>query len=226
MSPNTWRYALALRLGLPLFTGTSSCPVCARRSASPAPDLDVAGKHALLCRYEDGLNRRHNGLRDFICYRILKPLGLVVYREHALPRLSVGPSDLSTPMRLDLYIPADASLSAQAQGLDITVAHPLATSHVKDASRIGGAAATHLEDAKHRLYGPVCVANSITLTPFGIDVFGALGRHATDFIKRLSIFSAERRGSSPHEEEHRLYERITIALHSLQGRMISTRQVM
>ena len=150
---------------------------------------------------------------------------LVVYREYELPRLSTGAFDNLAPLRLDLYLPPDASLTDEAQGLDITIAHPSTASHAQRASRKGGAAANDLEDAQHRLYGRICRANEILLRPIGIDVFGAFGRDATDFIKRLSTLAAERRGSSVHEEEQRLYERITVALHSLQGRMISTRHV-
>ena len=109
--------------------------------------------------------------------------------------------------------------------MDITIAHPQTDAHVQDASRTGGAAATNLEGIKYRTYGSICNAHNITLNPFGMDVFGAFGRDAIEFVKRLSIFIAQRRGTLPHEEEQHLYERITIALHALQGRMINTRQV-
>ena len=225
MNPCTWRYSIALRLGLPIFSGTSQCPTCRRRSPSPAPILDKLGNHALLCRYEDGVNRRHNGLRDFFCYRILKPLGLVVYREYPLPRLSTGPTDQDRPLKLDLFIPPSGNLIDRAQGLDFTIAHPLTPFHVAAASRSGEAAASNLERSKHRSYGAICEHHNITLNPIGFDIFGALGSDAIDFIKRLSIFMAERRGSSPKVEEQHLYERSTVALHSLQSRMINTRLV-
>ena len=225
LDPTSWRYAIALRLGLGIFTGTNKCPVCLRRSPRPAPDLDSIGRHALLCLFEDGITRRHNGIRDFLCYRILKPLGLLVHREHELPRLSQGPSDLPAPLRLDLFLPPAASLIDVAQGIDVTIAHPQTAAHVADASRSGGAVATHREDGKHQHYDRICRANNIKLNPIGIDVYGSFGRDATEFFKRLSIFASQRHGSLPHEEEYRLYQKVTVALHRLQGRMLSARHV-
>ena len=124
----------------------------------------------------------------------------------------------SFPVRFALYI-------SKAQGLDFTIAHPLTTAHVAAASRSSGAAASNLEKSKHRSYGAICAQHDITLNPIGSDIFGAYGPDAVAFIKRLSVFISERRGTSPREEEQRLYERSTVALHSLQSRMISTRLV-
>ena len=58
----------------------------------------------------------------------------MVYREHPLPSLGPGPVDMDSPLRLDLYIPPTASLIDQAQGIDVSIAHPQTAAHVNDAS--------------------------------------------------------------------------------------------
>ena len=111
----------------------------------------------------------------------------------------------------------------QDLAIDITVAFPQAAVHVHAAARTAGAAATHLESHKYRTYGAICTVNNIALKPLGIDAYGALGRDGTDFLRQLSLYNATRFASLPHEEEHLLHARFTVALHTLQARMIYTR---
>ena len=57
----------------------------------------------------------------------------------------------------------------QDWAIDITVAHPGTARHVRDEADTPGAAATHLEANKHRLYGLTCRKHNIQLHLLGID---------------------------------------------------------
>lgn len=86
LEPNAWRCAIAIRLGLQLFSREEHCPVCARRSNDIVPLLDNEGYHALTCSYEDGNTRRHNSLRNFFHYRVFQSLGVTVLSEEPSQR--------------------------------------------------------------------------------------------------------------------------------------------
>ena len=146
-----------------------------------------------------------------------------MYREHPLPRLSTGPTDLEAPLKVDLFIPATASLVDHDQAIDVTIANSLTAQHLPASSRTSGAAATNLEQNKHRLYGSICRAHNITLHPVGIDIFGALGSDGLDFVQHLANLSANRLGSLLRDAQRNICERLSVALHTFQARMITTR---
>ena len=106
-----------------------------------------------------------------------------------------------------------------------TIGFPKAACHVRAAALTAGAAGTNLEKNKYTTYGAICKARNIDLRPLGLDVYGAVGHSGLDWIRELAMYHATRFSSLPHEEEQRIYERLTIALHILQARMISTRLV-
>ena len=117
------------------------------------------------------------------------------------------------------------NFTERGQAIDLTVAFPKAACHVRAAARTAGSAATALEKLKYVTYGAICKARNIDLRPLGLDVYGAVGRSGLSWIRELAMYHATRFSSLPHEEEQRIYERLTIALHILQARIISTRLV-
>ena len=188
---------VSLRLGLPIFEGTRTCPICRRPNAV----LDPYGHHASVCSTGTGSVRRHDALRDTLAIAIrnvARAFGVTVRREHMFEdppeliqphtpgapltraqqsrahrqsrREATGNSErASTQMRLDVYVD-NVEFAARPQAFDVSVISPHSASH--RVSRTAAHAHIASKEREKRIhYRSLCDYYGIDLHPMVMDVY-------------------------------------------------------
>lgn len=104
---------------------------------------------------------------------------------------------------------------------DVTIVNPLAPTHVHKAAWEHGGVLFDREKAKQEKYAHLAKPNSATVVGLAFDVFGGIGRGATDTLEHLCQMAQESfLIISPMLFANRLFDRIAVALARRVGALI------
>ena len=149
---------LKLRLGIPVFTSSGSCPAC------KAPS-DRLGDHALCCGNEGERIARHNALRDALhSTAAAASLGPSKEVRFLIPGSDKRPADVFLPYWC----------SGRDTAWDVTVTHSLQKSTVTKAVTLPGHAANKAYTRKMREAWEECRRQGIVFTPLALETLGGM----------------------------------------------------
>ena len=149
---------LKLRLGIPVFTSSGSCPAC------KAPS-DRLGDHTLCCGNEGERIARHNALRDALhSTAAAASLGPSKEVRFLIPGSDKRPADVFLPYWC----------SGRDTAWDVTVTHPLQKATVTKAVTLPGHAANEAYARKMREAGEECRRQGIVFTPLALETLGGM----------------------------------------------------
>ena len=94
--------------------------------------------------------------------------------------------------------------------MDVTVTNPFRLERRRQAAQENAHAARAAEQAKFTRYGEG--RGGVTVSPFGLEAFGRLGRHALAVLERLSLQRAARGGGQPARCQRRWRAELGVAV--------------
>jgi hypothetical protein len=191
-----WRIASRARLGLPEIIRTTDL-ICNCRKTIPPRDV-VA--HVLACKSRTGPGKiwRH----DLVAEALRKEL----VTEHAVTKPSAHFHHDSTATRPDMIIEANRKWV-----VDVTVAYPLAASHVQGSAKMDACAAKKLEKGKDLKHLEASRRQGGTFMPFAVETFGRWGPRAISLVKEVA---------SSEEHATRIREKVAAAIQYANADMI------
>lgn len=115
-----WKFGVALRLDVTLFSGQSRWSIINRCSTVVASVLDPISNYSLICMYKDR-QIRCQSVVHYVSHRYCRDIDINALVEHTLP----WTHQLSSPcIRMYLRLIATYRLGAEGIMLDVPVAHP------------------------------------------------------------------------------------------------------
>ena len=197
-----WRTMVLMRIGNPLFNGSTSCLLCRRSNRQQEQPLDIYGHHASVCPCAEGSTRRHNSLRDFLFNYIRhNGIGLTVRKEEPLPQDNALP--WNERRRLDLFID-DPRIGDSPFAIDITVVSPHSHPFCTFPHSRRGETLRYRELTKLHKYLEACTQDGIRFAPLAMDIYGAIGPNAYQALSPITDQIAKLKGTNPDTEKYRL----------------------
>ena len=202
--------ALRVQLGLPVYPDGGKCRLCKEFA-------DHFGRHALSCAASNDRAARHNTGRDlFAAFASQAAVGTTdVVKEH----LHLIPGSQSRPGDVTI----DRWHDGQLYAFDLTYWSPYTVANLTDASTTQGHAAGAAEAKKIKDAGQKCQAAGIGFTPLAGEIHGGWGDLAVQTYKKLAMAVAMRTGRSWQDELRYFHQRLSVALHRSNARMIQKR---
>jgi len=161
-------------VGGTIFEENLVCSKCAK-------ELDTFGHHCFLCRSPDRVTR-HNIIRDWL-YNLC---------QQALLRPILEKANLfdSKARPADVYLPC--FFSGRGLAIDVSVYTPVQASLVPTSSSQPLAAAASAELQKRKKYVKDCETKGIDFIPFVLETYGAFGKEALCFLKKITRIISNR----------------------------------
>ena len=195
------------RLGIPIFSASSSCPACGRMN-------DVFGDHAIGCGGDHARIGRHDRLRDIL---------FTAASAAALgPRREVQLSGTSNSRPADVYLPSWRK--GQPAALDVTVISSLQTSTVSQGAQTSGHALQVAKQRKMRAHYEECHQAGVNFVPLSVEVLGGWEEEALSHIKEMSRMLDCRLGPNRETSKGRhLLQRLSVELQRGNGNLLLLR---
>ena len=199
---------LKLRLGIPVFTSSGSCPAC------KAPS-DRLGDHALCCGNEGERIARHNALRDALhSTAAAASLGPSKEVRFLIPGSDKRPADVFLPYWC----------SGRDTAWDVTVIHPLQKATVTKAVALPGHAANEAYARKMREAWEECRRQGIVFTPLAVETLGGWHPVAEAELKKLGAALARQTGQEDSVATSHIFQKLSVLLVKGNCAMINNRQ--
>jgi hypothetical protein len=207
LTPEEFRVALRIRLGLPVFAA-ARCGYC-------ETPMDESGVHALSCMYGGYHVRRHNAVRDvFAAVAEAGALGPVV--EAAGLDGGMG--------GVEGRRPADVLLPRFERGADVAVDFavicPTAAYHMRAGEAHPKAALERYALHKAAEYGGLVGEQGLVYKPAVGDCFGGWSASSLQLFRKVSRRAAERSGELPGVANQYLLERVGVAVARFTARAV------
>ena len=181
---STFVAATRLRLGIPIGP-ERPCVLCHGKTTA-----DALGDHSLSCLHGGNKTLLHHEVLDVI-FNLASKLGGIPAREaHPFPDAD------NNNMRMDVVVRCPGNRD-HALLCDVAITHPLAQSHLANASYRDqpAGAATAYEAVKRQKYAAgVASLNNASLRPLVFDTFGGLSSTCAATIKDFALLWAARVG--------------------------------
>ena len=144
--------------------------------------LDPEGDHAASCPCGPLRIQRHNAYADGLADNLLET-GAHVRREAWIQELATDDADAV----LDIWAFGSSDIADVL--VDVTIRHPMSATYQPSASHNIATAATAGERSKFARYP---AAHGRAVTPFAIETWGRLGKHAEELLQKM-VAAATRR---------------------------------
>ena len=139
--------------------------------------LDIFGNHAASCTGKKGISWRHNRVRDCIGELSIKAgFKVEIEKPYLLPL-----NDTLRPG--DIYI--EQWKPDRGICLDVSIVNPIASSNIRNASRLSAHAAKEMEKTKNDKYLNLCNSADLEFSPLVMETFGGFGPAAIPILKRI-----------------------------------------
>ena len=176
LSSNEFRVALRYRLGVKLYENERKCPFC------KSGTLEVMGDHAVSF-HGRGDMISHDRVRDKIISACSGALSSPICEQKSLL------SDNNSRQR-DVFLPVWNA--GQPAALDITVASPLQSSLIINASEKSDFALSAAEDRNYKQYAQNCSEVGIQFIPLAFETFGGFSETVRKTLKRIATLADNR----------------------------------
>jgi hypothetical protein len=208
LTPEEFRAALRLRLGVPVFSTATSCSYC-------EVPMDESEVHALSCKHGGYHVRRHNAVRDvFAAVAEAGALGPVV--EAAGLDGGIG--------GVEGLRPADVLLPRFERGRDVAVDFavimPTAAYHMRAGETVAKAALERYAQHKTARYETLAGGQRVVYKPAVGDCFGGWSESSLQLFRKASRRAAERSGELPGVANQYLLERLGVAVARYSARAV------
>ena len=175
LRPRLFRIAVAYRLGVPVLSEETPCPLCMQ-------PINVLGDHATCCAKEGDIIIRHNSLRNLVnSIATDAQLSPVMEKKGILGHTSGRR-------------PGDVTLEQWAEGkglaIDVAVTSPLTKSSVRLVHPSEEYAAKH----KHAKYDVSFQGTEYLFSAMVFETVGAVNTDGEEVLKQLFRFAAKRLG--------------------------------
>ena len=94
---------------------------------------------------------------------------------------------------------------------DVTVVHPISTTHLKGSAELAGAAAKEAEKRKLNKY-KAAKSSTVEIVPLAFESFGRWGEQALKFLRRLARTAQEMAGRAYAPFMNQAYRELSVAL--------------
>jgi len=217
LTPRELNLAIGLRLGVPLINPDRVCNI--RKCRAP---LDVHGYHCISCKSGGHVAKRHNRLVAVLARFVDSTPGLKQAKEQ---KLSLS----SSAVPGDLLI--RGSLRCAEDYLDVTVVNPACASELKSGTATHALkAATNAEKQKITKYKDEFIKFykvkelEPRFCPLAFECFGAWGRRARLYFKKLSNTKAVSSSLPFRDTLRTLSQQLSVSLQAANAGMIAQRR--
>jgi hypothetical protein len=197
LNNNELHFLVCSRLGVGvLCNDKEKCRLC----QSP---MDSHGYHAAICKSRGSGIKRHDKIRNII---------LNFCRQAAMspnpPQIEPHCFRYHPNLRADIFLPNHHNGLA----LDTMVVHPQALTYISESSTSSLSASAKGESIKHDKYDIPAQQANIDFIPLVVEFYGAWGKEATKFFKKLIGQIADRFDRQPSDVSLQLYRELSVSL--------------